>query len=81
MANKKDNQEKKIEVKDIPAYVQRMIDEGKALRSKMYALNGYMQSVAGQALPAEKLQLMSKQFKLMSQYSDVLDERISIELK
>lgn len=42
------------------AYVERMIEEGKALRNKIYALDGFLQGVAGQQLPAEKRSLMEK---------------------
>lgn len=61
------------------AYVQRMKDEGKQLRAKTYALDGFLQGVAGQKLPTEKRMLMTKQLKYMRKYSDVLDERIALE--
>lgn len=64
-----------------PDYVQRMITEGKELRAKTYALNGYLQSTAGQALPAEKRRLMEMQLETMRSYSDVLGRRIHLEEK
>lgn len=70
---------KKKDTSSYPEYVQRMLEEGKALRQKMYALNGYLMSDAGQSLPAEKQLLMTRQHEQMSQYSDTLTKRIQLE--
>ena len=60
-------------------YVQRMVKEGRELRSKIYALNGFLQSDAGNALPTEKRVLMDKQLTAMRDYSDILDKRLALE--
>lgn len=60
-------------------YLDRMIAEGKALRAKTYALDGFLQSSAGQAIPAEKRLVIDKKLKVMRKYSDLQDELIAME--
>jgi hypothetical protein len=67
------------EQNDVPAYVGRMIAEGKALRAKTYALSGYLNGNSSQGLAAEKRVLMAKQLNIMEQYNEVLADRIVLE--
>ncbi len=80
MAKKEIKKDKK-DISSYPQYLQDMLAEGKALRKKTYAYQGYLVSPAGKALSAEKKGLMERQLEAMRNYSDILTQRVSLEEK
>ncbi len=63
------------------AYVQRMVDEAKALRAKCHALRGFLNGKNVHSLCMKKQMLMQKQLGEMETYLGTLQERVDLELQ
>ena len=60
-------------------YKERMVVEFKELADRTEKLKKFFHSEAFNDLPAEKRELMERQYKAMCEYQDILGERIELE--
>lgn len=65
---------------ELPAHVQRMKVEGDELTEKVEKLTLFMMGNIYPELPLQKRTLLANQFKYMTQYLNVLAERIVLEM-
>lgn len=61
------------------SYIARMVNEREELNDKAEKLNKFFSSPIFNGLPDNKKVLMERQYKLMAEYVEVLDERIKLE--
>lgn len=61
------------------SYIARMVNEREELNDKAEKLNKFFSSTIFNGLPDNKKVLMERQYKLMTEYVEVLDERIKLE--
>ena len=61
------------------SYIARMVNEREELNDKAEKLNKFFSSTIFNGLPDNKKVLMERQYKLMAEYVEVLDERIKLE--
>lgn len=61
------------------SYIARMVNEREELNDKVEKLNKFFSSTIFNSLPDNKKVLMERQYKLMAEYVEVLDERIKLE--
>jgi hypothetical protein len=61
------------------SYIARMVNEREELSDKAEKLNKFFSSSIFNGLPDNKKELMERQYKLMVEYVEVLDERVKLE--
>ena len=61
------------------SYISRMVNEREELAEKTTKLKGFFDTNIFACLPDDKKELMERQYKLMAEYIEVLDERIKLE--
>ena len=66
-------------IQSADSYIARMVNEREELNDKAEKLNKFFSSTIFNGLPDSKKVLMERQYKLMAEYVEVLDERIKLE--
>lgn len=62
------------------SYAKTIEVEGKKLRAKIYALDGFIKSEKSSTILSRKRNLINKQIKVMREYNSILDERLALEV-
>ena len=66
-----------VEIKPIPAYQQRVIEEKEELDEKRFKLRDFRDGKVFEALPVDEKGRLNRQVEVMCSYSEILAERIA----